>query len=95
MLTTSVPSDAEAGPVHNQIDWVPYPTHDAWVRDHGPIFLLGTEGALALDFRFDNRGQKYPGWELDDAVPQAMASFLDVPRHSISFVLEGSGRLGL
>lgn len=68
------------------------PTNDAWCRDHGAIFVTregGDAPALALDFRFNAWGGKYPPYDLDDAVPQAMAAALDVPRHPVDMVLEG------
>lgn len=71
------------------LDWVSYSTSDAWVRDHGPVFLCAPKGRVALDFVFDNWGQKYPGWELDNAVPAAIAAHLGLPRLEVSFVLEG------
>ncbi len=68
------------------------PTNDAWCRDHGAIFVTrsGTgEPALALDFRFNAWGGKYPPYDLDDAVPRGMAEVLGVPRHPVDMVLEG------
>jgi len=69
------------------------PTDDAWVRDHGPLFLVRGEGAarerLLLDFRFDAWGGKYPPWERDDAVPARLAAALDLPRLAVDAVLEG------
>lgn len=41
------------------------------------------------DFRFDNWGRKYPGWELDDAVPRHVAQVLGLPRFASEVVLEG------
>lgn len=71
-----------------------YATHDAWVRDHGPIFLVrdaaGTASARALvDFRFDNWGRKYPGWEIDDSVPEHVARITGTRRFVCGEVLEG------
>ena len=71
-----------------------FPTNDAWCRDHGAIFVTrkagATEGrALALDFRFNSWGNKYPPFDLDDAIPPKMAKALDVPCLSIDMVLEG------
>lgn len=67
-----------------------WPTTDAWCRDHGPIFVVRADGARALlDFRFDNWGRKYPGWELDDAVPRHIEQVLDLPRFASDVVLEG------
>jgi agmatine deiminase len=41
------------------------------------------------DFRFDNWGRKYPGWELDDAVPRHVEKVLGLPRFASDVVLEG------
>jgi agmatine deiminase len=69
-----------------------YPTTDAWCRDHGPIFVVKEASAPALcDFRFDNWGRKYPGWELDDAVPRHVEQILGLPRFTCDTVLEGGG----
>ena len=70
-----------------------FPTNDAWCRDHGAIFVTrdgagGPEG-LALDFRFNAWGGKYPPFDLDDAIPPRMAGALGVPCESIDMVLEG------
>jgi agmatine deiminase len=69
-----------------------YETNDAWCRDHGPIFVRRDDGARALcDFRFDNWGRKYPGWELDDAVPRHVEKITGLPRFAADVVLEGGG----
>ena len=68
-------------------------TNDAWCRDHGAIFVTrqgnGAPQGLALDFRFNAWGDKYPPYDLDDAIPAQMAKALDVPVRSIDMVLEG------
>jgi agmatine deiminase len=75
-----------------------YATTDAWCRDHGPIFVVRSAPPEApappraiLDFRFDNWGRKYPGWELDDAVPRHVEKLLGLPRFACDVVLEGGG----
>ncbi len=69
------------------------PTNDAWCRDHGAIFLTGdvpsAAGLLALNFRFNAWGGKYPPFDLDDAVPGHMARLLGVPVRTLDMVLEG------
>ena len=68
------------------------PTNDAWCRDHGAIFVNNedsSEPLVALDFRFNSWGGKYPPFDLDDAAARQMASHLDVPCRSLDFVLEG------
>ncbi|MEX2495512.1 MAG: agmatine deiminase family protein [Woeseia sp.] len=68
------------------------PTNDAWCRDHGAIFVTGSGGrhpALALDFRFNSWGGKYPPFDLDNAVPPKMAEVLGIPCAQVDMVLEG------
>jgi agmatine deiminase len=66
------------------------PTNDAWCRDHGAIFVRDAGGALtALNFRFNAWGDKYPPYDLDDAVPPQMAARLGVPVVAVDRVLEG------
>ncbi len=70
----------------------PFATNDAWCRDHGAIFVKrddATDPLLALDFRFNAWGGKYPPFDLDDAIPPQMAKALGVPCRSIDMVLEG------
>jgi agmatine deiminase len=68
----------------------PIPTDDAWCRDHGAIVVRDGEGArVALDFRYNAWGGKYPPYDLDDAVPRRMAAALDLPCVSVDMVLEG------
>ena len=69
-----------------------FPTNDAWCRDHGAIFVTrvnGPEHALALDFRFNAWGGKYPPFDLDDAIPSKMAAALGVRSYPVDMVLEG------
>jgi agmatine deiminase len=66
------------------------PTDDAWCRDHGAILVRDESRELvALDFRYNAWGGKYPPFERDDAVPRAMAAALGVRCVSIDMVLEG------
>ncbi len=69
-----------------------FPTNDAWCRDHGAIFVTSRDAEqplLALDFRFNSWGGKYPPFDLDDAIPPQMAEALGVPCRRIEMVLEG------
>jgi agmatine deiminase len=73
------------------------PTDDAWVRDHGPIFLRrdaaqpGAPGAeIALtDWGYNAWGEKYPPWELDDRVPAEIAARFGFAAFSPGMILEG------
>jgi agmatine deiminase len=70
------------------------PTDDAWIRDHGPTFLVrdGHDDAPAValvDWKYNAWGGKYPPWDLDDQVPRAIGRLLDLEVFSPEIVLEG------
>jgi agmatine deiminase len=67
-----------------------FPTNDAWCRDHGAIFVTRRDGELlALDFRFNSWGGKYPPYDLDNAIPPQMAEALGIRCVAVDMVLEG------
>ena len=71
------------------------PTNDAWVRDHGGIFVFeetpdGPRRVL-LDFLYDAWGGKYPPWDRDEEVAPQMAAITRVPRIAYDLVLEAGG----
>jgi agmatine deiminase len=68
------------------------PTDDAWMRDHGPIFVTRVEPRPSLaitDWKYNAWGGKYPPWENDDRVPLRLAQLLELPAFSTDIVLEG------
>ena len=77
----------------DRIDFYHIPTNDAWMRDHGPTFLVRHSGRArelaAVDWVFNAWGGKYPPWDDDDAVPRKIAELLDIPVASPGVVLEG------
>ena len=69
----------------------PFPSNDAWARDHGPITVLKDGKLTLLDFIFNGWGTKYPHEEdnrLSRRLHQAGA-FGATPMESIDLVLEG------
>lgn len=71
------------------VEFALLPTDDAWLRDTGPVFVWRGEEPLALDFRFDSWGGKYPPWDLDDRVAGRLAAHMGVPVERVASVLEG------
>jgi agmatine deiminase len=70
------------------------PTDDAWIRDHGGIFVheqpaTGGPRRVLLDFEFDAWGGKYPPWDRDARVAEQMARISRIHRVPIALVLEG------
>ncbi|HEV7166195.1 MAG TPA: agmatine deiminase family protein [Gammaproteobacteria bacterium] len=69
----------------------PFPSNDAWARDHGPITVLKDGKLLLLDFIFNGWGTKYPHEE-DNRLSRRLhkaGAFGDTPMESIELVLEG------
>ncbi|GIW45667.1 MAG: agmatine deiminase [Candidatus Binatia bacterium] len=67
------------------------PTNDAWIRDHGPTFVVHRreKRTAIVDWDYNAWGGKYPPWDLDDAVPGRIAEALHLPLARPGMVLEG------
>ncbi|REJ89938.1 MAG: agmatine deiminase family protein [Planctomycetota bacterium] len=90
--TPQVMDDAQAriGHVRN-VSLHDVPTNDAWIRDYGPMFLVAPNAAPAtlVDWEYNAWGQKYPPFDLDNAVPATIATRLGQPSCRPGVVLEG------
>ena len=65
-------------------------TDDSWIRDYGPLFVIGKQGRMAChDFTFNCWGNKYLGFAKDDVVPRRIAEHLRLPACLHNMVLEG------
>ncbi|WP_366949872.1 agmatine deiminase family protein [Immundisolibacter sp.] len=64
---------AHAGVPPSQLTLAIAPSNDVWVRDHGPLTVLRDGRRVALDFRFNGWGGKYPA-ALDDTVTTVLAA---------------------
>jgi agmatine deiminase len=72
------------------VEILPLPIDDSWVRDNGPIFVRDGGGHLALvHFRFNSWGGRFRPYDKDAAVPRHIASYLGIRRYEAPFVLEG------
>ncbi|MHA8061059.1 agmatine deiminase family protein [Aquirufa beregesia] len=74
-----------------QIELFIRPTNDAWCRDHGPAFLIknGSPERLLIDWGYNAWGGKYPPFDDDDRIPQAIAKDLGVACQSPGIIMEG------
>ena len=70
-----------------------FPAYEPWCRDHGPIFLIRDHGGrrerAVVDWGYNAWGNKYPPFDLDDAIPQHVARLRGVPLFSPGIVMEG------
>lgn len=77
----------------DKVEFYHIPTNRVWVRDSGPIFIKNGKEKIALDWSF-NAWAKYPNWQLDNKVPQAISQLRKyktiMPKHAGKrVVLEG------
>mgnify|MGYP003336973507 CR=1 FL=1 len=70
-----------------------FPAYEPWCRDHGPIFLVGRASSqprrAIVDWGYNAWGNKYPPFDLDDAIPQHVAKLRGLPLFSPGIVMEG------
>jgi agmatine deiminase len=66
-------------------------TNEPWCRDHGPIFLTrDSDPRLAVvDWDYNAWGNKYPPFDLDEAVPTRIGEILKLPVFYPHMILEG------
>ncbi len=67
------------------------PTNDAWMRDHGPTFLVGPPGAAPalIHWGYNAWGGKYPPFDADRLVPERVAEITGYRRFVPGIILEG------
>lgn len=62
---------------------------DNWLRDFGPIFLLGPSGLASAQFRFNAWGEKYRPYEGCAGMAAGIAKLADADSFCSDMVLEG------
>jgi agmatine deiminase len=76
------------------VEIVELPLDDSWLRDCGPIYTYADGGQrVALHFRFNAWGEKFPPWDKDAAIGRLIAERLGDPVLEVSLVLEGGSIL--
>ncbi len=81
--------DLQVPPVadHANVTLHPVDHVDSWIRDYGPLTLVGPQGRRAVRFRFDAWGGKYDTLQADDSVSDRLDWPCAIER--TEFVLEG------
>jgi agmatine deiminase len=88
----AAPADADAAQraCGAEVEIVPIPIDDSWIRDSGPIGVVGPGGErAAVDFAFNGWGDKFRPWAEDAALAARVADHLGLPCARAPFVLEG------
>ena len=91
MVVQSATDAAEAGDVlAGEVEILELPIDDSWLRDNGPIFVCGAQGARAgVHFGFNSWGGRFAPWDRDAAVGRMLVDHAGVLRYDAPFVLEG------
>jgi agmatine deiminase len=72
------------------VEVVELPLDDSWLRDCGPVYVYRADGRrLAVHFRFNAWGEKFPPWDRDAAVGRLIAERLQDDVVEAEIVLEG------
>ncbi len=70
-----------------------FPAREPWCRDHGPSFLVCEHGGVreraVVDWAYNASGGRFLPFDLDDAIPQHIAAYQQLPLYSATLVLEG------
>ncbi len=86
------PDDADAARSYcgRDIEVLELPIDDSWLRDSGPIFVVGPGGERAVaDFRFNSWGERYLPYDLDARIGERLSEHFGVRRFAAPLVLEG------
>lgn len=90
MLAFAAEQIGKAGADMARVHFYPNPTNDAWCRDHGPAFLVGSGGGKAIvDWDYNAWGGKYPPYDLDDVIPTLIGKQLGLPVFHPGIIMEG------
>jgi agmatine deiminase len=72
------------------VDVLEVPIDDSWLRDSGPIFLLGRDGSRAASvWGFNAWGERFEPYTDDAQVGRRLCEQLGVPAYEAGMVLEG------
>ncbi len=65
-----------------------FATNDAWIRDHGPAFVINDNSKAVVNWKYNAWGDKYP-YDKDNLIPEKIASYLNLMRFDSDIVMEG------
>jgi agmatine deiminase len=82
--------DAKRRVPRKDVELVRLPIDDSWLRDSGPLIVLGPDGRRAgIDFRFNAWGEAFTPYDEDAAVARRLLQHLGIERFASPLVLEG------
>ena len=84
-------AQAECGDLDG-VDVLALPIDDSWIRDSGPIYVVGDrDGVAMVQFRFNAWGEKYLPYDEDARLPERLAEVAGMRHYESPLVMEGGG----
>ena len=65
-----------------------FETNDAWIRDHGPAFVINGKEKAIVNWKYNAWGGKYPS-EKDNLIPHKIAQYSGLREFVADIVMEG------
>ena len=96
VLMVAAPGAGEEarGALAGEVEVVELPIDDSWLRDSGPIVLLGEDGARAASvFRFNAWGERFDPYDQDAKIAGRLCEHLGLEAYEAPIVLEGGSVL--
>ena len=82
--------DARSRVPAENVELLPLPIDDSWMRDSGPIIVTAPGGGrVGVDFRFNAWGESFSPYDNDAAVAAGILEHLGIERRESGLVLEG------
>lgn len=76
--------------LRTDVEILPVPIDDSWIRDSGPIFVTdGSNGLALVHFGFNSWGERFVPYDQDQRMPEAVAAHLGIRRYVAPMILEG------
>ncbi len=75
--------------LNDQVEFYHHRAYEPWGRDHGPVFVLNDRDRAIIDWDYNAWGEKYPPYDLDNAIPRQIAQARGLPCFTPGMVLEG------
>jgi agmatine deiminase len=73
------------------LELITIPTNDAWARDYAPTFVQHQGQLIAINWRYNAWGGKYPPFDHDEQVATRVGNHLGIPVVSPDLCFEGGG----
>jgi agmatine deiminase len=94
IANAGVDADAARAACSAGVEVVELPLNDSWLRDCGPIYTYGDDGArIAVHFGFNAWGEKFSPWDRDAAIGRLIGQRLGDEVLEAPIVLEGGSIL--